>query len=101
MVRLLHVVFMDGTVLEEIDWETMVLLQKGKGSYRDIGIVELLCKLCSVVVNCSMKRSAVLHDTLHEFIEGRGVGKATLEAKMEKQLSGFAHDTLPGILGCP
>ena len=45
MVRLVYVMFRDGTVLEEIAWATMVLLQKGKGGYRSIGIVEVLWKV--------------------------------------------------------
>ena len=39
VVRLVQVMFRDGTIPEEIAWETMVLLPKGKGEYRDIGLV--------------------------------------------------------------
>ena len=56
MVRLVQVMFRDGTMTEEIAWTTMVLLQKWKGEYRGIGIVEVLWKVCSVVVNCRLKR---------------------------------------------
>ena len=65
--RLVQVMFRDGTVPEEIAWEMMVLITKGKGEYRGIGLVEVLCKVCSVVVNCRLKRSVVLHDALHGF----------------------------------
>ena len=44
--RLVHVMFRGGTVLEDIAWATMVLPQKGKGDYRSIGIVEVLWKVC-------------------------------------------------------
>ena len=47
-----------------------------------IGMVEVLWNVCSVVVNLWLKRSAVLHNTLREFIEGRGTGTATLESNM-------------------
>ena len=39
---LVKVMFRYGTVLEEIDWATMVLILKGKGCYRVIAIVEVL-----------------------------------------------------------
>ena len=45
----------------------MVLLLRGKGDYRGIGIIEVLWKVCSFVVNCSLKRSVVLHGALHRF----------------------------------
>ena len=46
VVRLFKVMFSDGSVLEDIYWETMVLLPKGKGEYRGIRIVEALWKEC-------------------------------------------------------
>ena len=67
---------------EEIAWVTMVLLPKGKGEFRGIEIVEVLCKVRSVVLNCCLKRSVVLHDALHGFRSGRGMGMATLEAEL-------------------
>ena len=67
VVRLVQVMFRYGTVLEDISWATMVLPLKGKGGYRIIGIVEVLWKVCSVVVNCSLKRSIVFHSALHRF----------------------------------
>ena len=51
----------------------------GGGGYQGIRIVEVVCKVCAVVVNCRLKRSVTLHDTLHGFRAGRGTGMATLE----------------------
>ena len=70
------------------------LLPKGKGGYRGIVLVEVLCKMCSVVVNCSLKRSVVLHNALHGFIEGRGTGKVTLEANLAHQMDNISHEPL-------
>ena len=92
MVRIVQVMFSYGTVTEEILWATMVLLPTGEGGYRSIGVVEELCKMCSVVYNCCLKRSAVLHDALHGFREGRGAGTVTLEAKLEQKLSGILRN---------
>ena len=78
MVKLVQVVFRNGTVTEEILWDTMVLLPKWKGGYRGIGLVEVLWNMCSVVVNCQLKISVVFRDALRGFIEGKGAGTATL-----------------------
>ena len=67
VIILVQVMFRDRTVLEEIAWDMMVIPPKGKGGYRGIGIVEVLWKVCSVVVNCQLKRSDVLHRTLCGF----------------------------------
>ena len=42
----------------------MVLIKKGKGGYRFIGLVEVMWKVYLVVVNFRPKRSVVLHDAL-------------------------------------
>ena len=46
------------------------------------------------MVNCCLKKSVVLHYALHGFREGRGVGTATLEAKLTQNLTGIAHEPL-------
>ena len=67
VVRLVQVMFRYGTVQEDMAWAKMVLIPKGKGEYRGIGLVEVLWKVCSVVVTCRLKRSVVLHNQLHRF----------------------------------
>ena len=91
---LVQLAFGGGTMQKDIDWEEMALLPKGKGDYWGVGIAEVLWKVCAVVVNCCLKRSAVLHDALHWFIEGKGTGTANLEAKMSQHLVGLAHKPL-------
>ena len=86
--------FRDATVSVEIVWEKMVLILKGEGGYRDIGLVEVLCKVRSVVVNFRLKRSAMLHDALHGFREGIGMGTVTLEANLDQKLAGITHEPL-------
>ena len=78
MVRLVQLIFRDRTPPAYIAWVTMVLIPKGKGEYRGIGIVEVAWKVCAVVVNFWLNRGVVLHDALHGFIGGRGKGMATL-----------------------
>ena len=69
----------------------MAFLLKGKGGYWGIGLAEVVWKVCATVVNCRLKRSVTLHDTLHGFRAGRGAGMATLEEKLEQHLVGIAH----------
>ena len=42
VVRLVQVMFRDGTVPVEISGEKMVIVPKGKGEYKGIGLVEIL-----------------------------------------------------------
>ena len=79
---------------EEISWATMVLLPKGKGEYQGIGIVKVLWRVCSLVLNCCLKSSIVFHNALNGFREGWVMGTATLEDNIAQQLSGLAHKPL-------
>ena len=78
MVWIIQLAFSEVTFLEDLTWATLILLLKGKGEYRGIGIVEVAWKVCAVVVNFWLNRGVVLHDALHGFIGGRGTGMATL-----------------------
>ena len=53
--------------------------------------MEVVWKVCAMVVNFRIKRSVNLHDALHGFRLGRVTETATLEAKLEQQLVGIAH----------
>ena len=55
-----------------LDVATMVLIPKGKGGYRGIGLMETIWKVCSSIVNSLLRSSIVLHDVLHGFIQGGG-----------------------------
>ena len=92
--RLVQVMFRDEAVPVEIALAKMVLIQKGKGGYKEIGLLEVLWKFCAVVVNCRLKSSVVLHTALHGFITGRGTGKVMLEANLAQNLARIALDHL-------
>ena len=94
VVRIVQVVFRYKTVPVEIVWVKMVLILKEEGGYRGIGLVEVLWKFCVVVVNCRLKSSGVLHDTLHVFRTGRGTATATLESKLYQKLVGLVYKPL-------
>ena len=79
-------------------WATMVFLPKRRGEYRGIGIVEVVWKVCTAVVNFRLKQSVTLHDSLHGFRSRRGTGTATLEANLAHQLVGISHKPLFQVL---
>ena len=54
----------------------------------------MVLKICATVVDCRLKRSVTLHDALHGFRAGRGMGTATLESKLAYQLVDIVHELL-------
>ena len=84
----------DGHIPEVLSWATMVLIPKSGGGYRSIGIVEGIWKVCTLIVNNRLRNSITLHDALHGFIQGRGMGTATIEANLAQQLVGIVHEPL-------
>ena len=94
LVRIIQRVFEDGVLPEEVAWETMVFLLKGKGEYWGIGLVKVVWKVCVTVVNCQIKGSMNLHHALDGFKARRGTRTATLEEKLAQQLAGITHKPL-------
>ena len=59
-----------------------------------MGILEVLWKVCSAVVNCCLKRSFLFHNAPHGFTEGRRTGMAALESNMAQQLDRISQDPI-------
>ena len=55
-------------------WTVLVLLTKGTTNTRDIGLLEILWKVLEVLIDTHLHASLQLHDVLHGFRAGRGVG---------------------------
>ena len=62
--------------------------------YRGIGLVEVMWKVVTVVLNLRLTASITFHDFLHRFWAGRGTGTATLEAKLIQQLVALKEEIL-------
>ena len=64
-------------------WMIVVLLPKGGGDYRGIGLLEPFWKVVEVLMD---KRLQVIdfHDCLHGFLAGRGTGTATVKSKLNQ-----------------
>ena len=66
---------------------------KGGGEYRGIGLVGIIWKLCASTMNNRLRFPIIPHESLYSFIQGRGTGTSTLEAKMDQELVGICHET--------
>jgi hypothetical protein len=87
LVELVQHGFKTGELPEAMAWSVMILLPKGDGDYRGIGLVEVIWKLIAAIINERLKGSIDFHDALHGFRAGRGTGTATIEAKLCQQLA--------------
>ena len=70
----------------------MVLIPKGKGDYRGIGLVEVMWKVVAVILNRRLTSSINFHDVLHGFRADCGTGTATLKAKLLQQLAAMREE---------
>ena len=90
--------FSDGVLAEEATWQAVVLIPKGKKDYRGIGLVELVWKVVAAILNRRFTSSITYHNALHGFMSDRGMGTATLEAKLLQQLAALREEVLYVIL---
>ena len=67
-------------------WIIVVLIPKGNGDFRGIGLLEPIWKVLERIMDLRLD-SIVLHDTLHGCRAHRGTGIAVIEAKLAQQLS--------------
>ena len=51
-------------------WQAVVLLPMGKKDYRGIGLMAMMWKVGSEILNCWLTASITFHDFLHGFREG-------------------------------
>ena len=86
--------FREGKLVEEATWKTVIMIPKGKGEFRRIGLVEVTWKVVTVILHRGLTTGIQLHDALHRFREGRGTGTATLEAKLLQQLAAMREKVL-------
>ena len=75
----------------------MVLIPKGGGDYRGIGLVEVVWKAVAVIFNRRFTASITYHDSLHGFWAGCGTGTTTLEVKLLQQVTAMKEEFLQVI----
>ena len=94
VVEMTQTAFREGKLVEEATWQTVVLIPKGKGGFRGIGLVEVTWKAVAVILHHRLTTGIKLNDALHGFREGRGTGTATLEAKLLQQLATMREEVM-------
>ena len=77
-------------------WITVVLLPKGGGDFRGIGLLEPAWKVVEILMDSRLK-TIELHDCLHGFLARRGTGTAIMEVKLTQQLAFLEQAPLYGI----
>ena len=77
-------------------WIAVVLLPKGGGDYRGIGLMEPIWKVMEIVM---VERMRVIeyHDCLHGSVPRRGTGTGTIEAKLAQQLAYLEQEPFYGV----
>ena len=67
---------------EEAACQAVVLIPKGGGDYRGIGLVEVIWKAVAMILNICFIATITYHDFLHGFRSVCGTGTATLEVNL-------------------
>ena len=94
VVALVRAAFGEGRLEEEATWKAVVLISKGKGDYRGIGLVEMVWKVVAAILNSRITAYITHHEFLHGLRAGRGKGTATLEAKLLQKLLDMREEVL-------
>ena len=84
----------EGELADEVTWQAIALIPKGKTYYRGIGLVEVMWKVVMANLNRRFTASITYHDFLHGFLTGNGPGTTTLEAKLLQKLAALRDEVL-------
>jgi hypothetical protein len=87
LVTLVNHIWQTGELPTVLPWSIMVLLPKPDGSSRGIGLLEVIWKLLTSIIDGRLKAAISFHDALHGFRPGRGTTTAIIEAKLFQQLA--------------
>jgi hypothetical protein len=75
-----------GAIPCQLHWIIVILIPKGGGNYRGIGLLEPIWKCIERVIDQRLE-AIELHDSLHGCCSKRGTGTAIIKAKLAQQLS--------------
>jgi hypothetical protein len=96
LVQLVQAVWDEGRIPTQLGWVVTVLIPKGGGDYRGIGLLEPIWKVIERVIDKRLEAIA-LHDSLHGCHNGRGTGTAVIEAKLSQQLAHIEQTPFYGV----
>ncbi len=85
-VALMQATWESGTVPTQMSWMVIVLLPKGGGDYRGIGLLDPMWKVVEKIMVARMS-CLELQDCLHGGLPRRGTGMAIMGVKLNQQLA--------------
>jgi len=83
-----------GELPQELTWAYLVILPKADGGYRGIGLLEVVWKIISSIIQQRIKAKVRYHDIIHGFTSARGTGTAIIELKLCQELASIAQEPL-------
>jgi len=95
-VKLCSSIWATGTVPQQMCWVETVLIPKGGGEYRGIGLLEPIWKVLERIMDIRLER-ILLQDSLHGCLAGRGMGTGIIEAKLVQQLAHLEQTPFFGV----
>jgi hypothetical protein len=96
LTKLVQMVWNEGRIPPQLGWVITVLVPKGSGGYRGIGLLEPIWKVVKRVMDHRLE-AIVLHDSLHGCRNRRGTGTAVIEAKLTQQLAHIEQSPFYGV----
>ena len=72
----------------------VILLFKGNGKFRGIGLVEFLWKTVLDIINRRIGTVVCFHNVLHELCACQGVGVALIKYKLLRQVMVMREDVI-------
>ena len=91
-IKLIQSIWRTGTIPQQLTWIIVVLIPKGGGDYRGIGLMEPFWKVIEMIMERRLQ-AIQLHNCLHRSVQRRGTGTAILKAKLVQQLA-YLRQTL-------
>ena len=70
----------------ECTLQAVIILPNGNGEFRGIGLIEVIWKTASGIVNCQIRAAVRFHEVLNGFRVWWGTGTASLESKLIQKL---------------
>jgi hypothetical protein len=92
-VQMIQTIWDRGEIPMQMSWMVVVLLPKGGGNFRGIGLLDPCWK---VVERIMVRRMGAIdfHPCLHGGMPKRGTGTATIQAKLAQQLAWVEQEPL-------
>ena len=96
LLQLVQAVWEEGRIPTQLGWVVTVLIPKGGGDYRGIGLLEPIWKVIERMIDKWLEVIAQ-HESLHGCRNGQGTGTAVIEAKLWQQLAHIEQAPFYGV----